>query len=189
MIGRAFTVVGLRFEPAGGGHALRFHVKQKKKGGIEEERICDLEGDDYPCDTAEMATGSGSHKGPSLMAPFKGLLLDYILPESCYDEFFLNFNFLHGKSPLPVRRGKEGQKKEVGHEDNVSASLLFLSFFLFLMCLCCYERACVHTRFCTHRTEQTGGAGLAAAQTSGNLTWTRHHGNKITCSRNAIQLL
>lgn len=28
------------------------------------------------------------------MDPFKGLLLTYFMPESCYDEFFLNFNFL-----------------------------------------------------------------------------------------------
>lgn len=28
------------------------------------------------------------------MDPLKGLLLTYLMPESCYDEFFLNFNFL-----------------------------------------------------------------------------------------------
>lgn len=28
------------------------------------------------------------------MDPLKGLLLTYFMPESCYDEFFLNFNFL-----------------------------------------------------------------------------------------------
>ncbi|KAG7218422.1 hypothetical protein INR49_020392 [Caranx melampygus] len=28
------------------------------------------------------------------MDPVKGLLLTYLMPESCYDEFFLNFNFL-----------------------------------------------------------------------------------------------
>lgn len=33
-------------------------------------------------------------KGSSFMDPFKGLLLSYIMPETCYDEFFLNFNFL-----------------------------------------------------------------------------------------------
>ncbi|XP_042257989.1 mannose-P-dolichol utilization defect 1b [Thunnus albacares] len=33
-------------------------------------------------------------KGSSFMDPFKGLLLTYFMPESCYDEFFLNFNFL-----------------------------------------------------------------------------------------------
>ncbi|KAM9335852.1 mannose-P-dolichol utilization defect 1b [Symphorus nematophorus] len=32
--------------------------------------------------------------GSSFMDPFKGLLLAYFMPESCYDEFFLNFNFL-----------------------------------------------------------------------------------------------
>lgn len=31
------------------------------------------------------------------MDPLKGLLLTYFMPESCYDEFFLNFNFLNGK--------------------------------------------------------------------------------------------
>ncbi|KAG7495847.1 hypothetical protein JOB18_006405 [Solea senegalensis] len=34
------------------------------------------------------------HTGSSFMDPLKGLLLTYIMPESCYDEFFLNFNFL-----------------------------------------------------------------------------------------------
>lgn len=31
----------------------------------------------------------------SVMEPFKGILLKYFMPEECYDEFFLNFNFLH----------------------------------------------------------------------------------------------
>ncbi|XP_062305603.1 mannose-P-dolichol utilization defect 1b [Osmerus eperlanus] len=30
----------------------------------------------------------------SIVDPVKGLLLDYLMPESCYDEFFLDFNFL-----------------------------------------------------------------------------------------------
>ncbi|KAA8582780.1 hypothetical protein FQN60_006451 [Etheostoma spectabile] len=34
-------------------------------------------------------------EGSSFMDPFKGLLLTYFMPESCYDEFFLNFNFLY----------------------------------------------------------------------------------------------
>lgn len=29
------------------------------------------------------------------MDPVKGILLTYFMPETCYDEFFLNFNFLH----------------------------------------------------------------------------------------------
>ncbi|XP_010897472.1 mannose-P-dolichol utilization defect 1b [Esox lucius] len=35
-------------------------------------------------------------EGPktSVLDPLKGLLLTYFMPESCYDEFFLNFNFL-----------------------------------------------------------------------------------------------
>lgn len=33
----------------------------------------------------------------SVLDPLKGLLLTYFMPESCYDEFFLNFNFLDGK--------------------------------------------------------------------------------------------
>uniref|UniRef100_A0A3Q0SS62 Solute carrier family 66 member 3 n=1 Tax=Amphilophus citrinellus TaxID=61819 RepID=A0A3Q0SS62_AMPCI len=33
-------------------------------------------------------------EGISFMAPVKGFLLTYFMPESCYDEFFLNFNFL-----------------------------------------------------------------------------------------------
>ncbi|KAK2860508.1 hypothetical protein Q7C36_004674 [Tachysurus vachellii] len=31
----------------------------------------------------------------SLMEPFKDILVNYLMPEKCYDEFFLNFNFLH----------------------------------------------------------------------------------------------
>ncbi|KAM3591286.1 uncharacterized protein V6R79_026079 [Siganus canaliculatus] len=31
-------------------------------------------------------------KGSSFMDPFKGILLAYFMPESCYDEIFLNFN-------------------------------------------------------------------------------------------------
>lgn len=38
-----------------------------------------------------------SEKGSLIMDPIKGLLLTYFMPESCYDEFFLNFNFLDGK--------------------------------------------------------------------------------------------
>ncbi|XP_029310223.1 mannose-P-dolichol utilization defect 1b [Cottoperca gobio] len=33
-------------------------------------------------------------EGSSFMDPFKGILLTYFMPESCYDEFFLNLNFL-----------------------------------------------------------------------------------------------
>ncbi|KAM9836920.1 mannose-P-dolichol utilization defect 1b [Aulostomus maculatus] len=33
-------------------------------------------------------------KGSSFMDPFKGFLLAYFMPESCYDEFFLHFNLL-----------------------------------------------------------------------------------------------
>jgi len=33
-------------------------------------------------------------KGSSFMDPLRGVLLTYLMPESCYDEFFLNFNFL-----------------------------------------------------------------------------------------------
>ncbi|XP_042368261.1 mannose-P-dolichol utilization defect 1b [Plectropomus leopardus] len=33
-------------------------------------------------------------EGSSFMDPFKGLLLTYFMPETCYDEFFLNFNLL-----------------------------------------------------------------------------------------------
>ncbi|KAK9524501.1 hypothetical protein VZT92_016892 [Zoarces viviparus] len=41
-----------------------------------------------------MAEDSVLVEGSSFMDPFKGLLLTYFMPESCYDEFFLNFNFL-----------------------------------------------------------------------------------------------
>ncbi|KAM6909107.1 mannose-P-dolichol utilization defect 1b [Xenentodon cancila] len=41
-----------------------------------------------------MADGAVLGKVSSLIVPFKGLLLDYVLPESCYDQFFLNLNFL-----------------------------------------------------------------------------------------------
>ncbi|XP_020784568.1 mannose-P-dolichol utilization defect 1b isoform X1 [Boleophthalmus pectinirostris] len=40
------------------------------------------------------AADMAAEKGSSFMDPFKGLLLTYLMPESCYDEFFLNFNFL-----------------------------------------------------------------------------------------------
>ncbi|XP_077401264.1 mannose-P-dolichol utilization defect 1 protein-like isoform X1 [Vanacampus margaritifer] len=36
------------------------------------------------------------HKGTSLMDPFEGLLLEYLLPQSCSDAFFLRFNFMYG---------------------------------------------------------------------------------------------
>lgn len=36
-------------------------------------------------------------KNTSVLDPLKGLLLTYFMPEECYDEFFLNFNFLNGK--------------------------------------------------------------------------------------------
>lgn len=38
------------------------------------------------------------------MDPVKGLLLSYLMPESCYDEFFLNFNFLDGENPEDDRK-------------------------------------------------------------------------------------
>ncbi|XP_017282470.1 mannose-P-dolichol utilization defect 1b [Kryptolebias marmoratus] len=41
-----------------------------------------------------MADTVDSLKGSSFMDPFKGILLTYFMPESCYDEFFLHFNFL-----------------------------------------------------------------------------------------------
>ncbi|KAI5609974.1 mannose-P-dolichol utilization defect 1 protein [Silurus asotus] len=31
----------------------------------------------------------------SFMEPFREILVNYLMPEKCYDEFFLNFNFLH----------------------------------------------------------------------------------------------
>ncbi|XP_059210604.1 mannose-P-dolichol utilization defect 1b [Centropristis striata] len=42
-----------------------------------------------------MAEETVLNEGSSFMDPFKGLLLTYFMPETCYDEFFLNFNFLH----------------------------------------------------------------------------------------------
>ncbi|XP_045920259.1 mannose-P-dolichol utilization defect 1b [Micropterus dolomieu] len=41
-----------------------------------------------------MAESTVSDEGSSFMDPLKGLLLTYFMPESCYDEFFLNLNFL-----------------------------------------------------------------------------------------------
>lgn len=35
--------------------------------------------------------------GSSFMDHFKWVLVSYFMPESCYDEFFLSFNFLNGK--------------------------------------------------------------------------------------------
>ncbi|XP_061922179.1 mannose-P-dolichol utilization defect 1b [Entelurus aequoreus] len=34
-------------------------------------------------------------KASSFMDPFKGFLLAYLMPESCYDELFIKFNLLH----------------------------------------------------------------------------------------------
>lgn len=45
-------------------------------------------------------------EGLSFMDPFKGLLLTYFMPESCYDEFFLKFNFLDGKRLVVVRQAQ-----------------------------------------------------------------------------------
>lgn len=33
----------------------------------------------------------------SFMDPFKDILVNYLMPEKCYDEFFLQFNLLHGR--------------------------------------------------------------------------------------------
>ncbi|CAL1590389.1 unnamed protein product [Knipowitschia caucasica] len=41
------------------------------------------------------AADAALERGSSFMDPLRGLLLTYLMPESCYDEFFLNFNFLH----------------------------------------------------------------------------------------------
>ncbi|XP_019955822.1 mannose-P-dolichol utilization defect 1b [Paralichthys olivaceus] len=41
-----------------------------------------------------MASETVLDRGSSFMDPLKGLLLTYFMPESCYDEFFLSFNFL-----------------------------------------------------------------------------------------------
>lgn len=44
-----------------------------------------------------MAEQTQAGGGSSFMDPLKGFLLTYFMPESCYDQFFLNFNFLDGK--------------------------------------------------------------------------------------------
>lgn len=45
-----------------------------------------------------------TQKGPGGVSDlFKGLLLTYFMPESCYDEFFLNFNFLDSKYLILVK--------------------------------------------------------------------------------------
>lgn len=54
-----------------------------------------------------MAEKAALDEGSSFMDPFKGLLLTYLMPESCYDEFFLNFNFLDGKWLLLAERWLE----------------------------------------------------------------------------------
>ncbi|XP_060791655.1 mannose-P-dolichol utilization defect 1b [Neoarius graeffei] len=41
-------------------------------------------------ETSEKADGP-----TSFMEPFRDILVNYLMPEKCYDEFFLNFNFLH----------------------------------------------------------------------------------------------
>lgn len=64
-----------------------------------------------------MAEETVLEKGLSFMDPFKGLLLTYFMPESCYDEFFLNFNFLDGKCPLLV--GKLAAQWPKRHTEDV----------------------------------------------------------------------
>ena len=44
-----------------------------------------------------MAAKTVMEKGTSVMEPLKGVLLTYFMPESCYDSFFLDFNFLDGE--------------------------------------------------------------------------------------------
>lgn len=44
-----------------------------------------------------MADEMELEKNISVLDPFKGLLVTYFMPETCYDDFFLNFNFLNGK--------------------------------------------------------------------------------------------
>ncbi|XP_024144570.1 mannose-P-dolichol utilization defect 1b [Oryzias melastigma] len=41
-----------------------------------------------------MADNAEPRPVSSFMDPFKGVLVDYLMPESCYDQFFLNFNLL-----------------------------------------------------------------------------------------------
>uniref|UniRef100_A0A8C7ZE25 Mannose-P-dolichol utilization defect 1 protein homolog n=1 Tax=Oryzias sinensis TaxID=183150 RepID=A0A8C7ZE25_9TELE len=41
-----------------------------------------------------MADSAEPRSVSSFMDPFKGVLVDYLMPESCYDQFFLNFNLL-----------------------------------------------------------------------------------------------
>ncbi|XP_056882258.1 mannose-P-dolichol utilization defect 1b [Takifugu flavidus] len=42
-----------------------------------------------------MADEMELEKNISVLDPFKGLLVTYFMPETCYDDFFLNFNFLN----------------------------------------------------------------------------------------------
>uniref|UniRef100_H2M4H0 Mannose-P-dolichol utilization defect 1 protein homolog n=1 Tax=Oryzias latipes TaxID=8090 RepID=H2M4H0_ORYLA len=46
-----------------------------------------------------MADSAEPRSVSSFMDPFKSVLVDYLMPESCYDQFFLNFNLLDGKKP------------------------------------------------------------------------------------------
>lgn len=39
-------------------------------------------------------------KNTSALDPLKGFLLTYFMPETCYDEFFINLNFLNGEYQL-----------------------------------------------------------------------------------------
>lgn len=51
----------------------------------------------YTGTSVTMAEKMDLERRSSIFDPIKGLLLTYFMPESCYDEFFLNFNFLDGK--------------------------------------------------------------------------------------------
>lgn len=50
-------------------------------------------------DPVRMADSAEPRSVSSFMDPFKSVLVDYLMPESCYDQFFLNFNLLDGKKP------------------------------------------------------------------------------------------
>lgn len=44
-----------------------------------------------------MAEKMDLEKGSCILDPLKGFLTTYFMPEVCYDEFFLSFNFFDGK--------------------------------------------------------------------------------------------
>ena len=74
--------------------------------------------------TSTMADKTVLAEGSSFMDPLKGLLLTYLMPESCYDEFFLKVNFLDGECLISV------EYRSLFRRVNVTVRLALAAFFI-----------------------------------------------------------